>query len=104
VRYCEIQGVAKGVRVGSKLKEGDVIAFVGKMWKDSMLHFELYDGTATGRLTDRSNKPYERREDLIDPTEYLDSCTLKNVLTTTPQTEAAAAWFKSSPFRVRWIA
>jgi murein DD-endopeptidase MepM/ murein hydrolase activator NlpD len=106
VRYCEIKGVPQGVQVGTKLKEGDVIAYVGKMYKDSMLHFELYDGTATGKLTNRSNKPYERRKDLIDPTDYLDSCTLKNVLTTAPQTETAALHLPRLPnigVPVRWI-
>jgi murein DD-endopeptidase MepM/ murein hydrolase activator NlpD len=103
VRYCEIKGVAKGVGVGSKLKEGDVIAYVGKMYKDSMLHFELYEGTATGRLSDKSNKPYNRRKDLIDPTDYLDSCTLKNVLTTTPQTETAAVRLPGIGIPIRWI-
>jgi len=45
-----------------------------------MLHFEMYEGTATGDLTDRSSKGFERRKDLMDPTEYLDSCTVKNVV------------------------
>ena len=31
VRYCEIKDAAPGVHVGSTLKEGDLIAFVGKM-------------------------------------------------------------------------
>ena len=42
VRYCEIEKVATGVAVGSKLTEGTLIAYVGKMYVDSMLHFELY--------------------------------------------------------------
>jgi murein DD-endopeptidase MepM/ murein hydrolase activator NlpD len=99
VRYCEIKGVADGVHVGKKLKEGDVIAYVGKMWKDSMLHFEMYEGTAEGPLKDKSNKPYKRRKDLMDPTQYLDDCTLKNVLTQT-----SPAQIQSYLNRVRWIA
>ena len=36
-----------------------------------MLHFELYDKTAEGRLTDPSRGPYLRRRDLVDPTGFL---------------------------------
>ena len=79
VRYCEIEKVATGVAVGSKLTEGTLIAYVGKMYVDSMLHFELYDGTGSGPLTVRSNPPYQRRSDLINPTDYLDGCTLRAV-------------------------
>lgn len=76
VRYCEIEKVASGVSVGSILTEGTLIAYVGKMYVDSMLHFELYEGTGSGPLTVRSNPPYQRRSDLIDPTDYLDECAL----------------------------
>lgn len=105
VRYCEIKGLAPGVHVGSRLKEGDPIAFVGKMIKDSMLHFELYEGTATGSLTNRSNQPFQRRKDLIDPTEYLDNCTLRDVLAAKHETHAvsAAAHGTMSAIPVRWI-
>jgi len=41
-----------------------------------MLHFELYSGTESGKLTVRSNKLYQRRSDLIDPTDYLDNASL----------------------------
>jgi murein DD-endopeptidase MepM/ murein hydrolase activator NlpD len=71
-RYCEIKGVVKGIRVGTKVKAGQHIAFVGKMWHDSMLHFELYEGSATGPLTQRGKPPYQRRSDLINPAPYLD--------------------------------
>ena len=49
-----------------------------------MLHFELFDGTGTGILTDRvhkieyynlgvlKNANYQRRADLMNPTELLD--------------------------------
>jgi len=72
VRYCEIRNTAPGVRVGSTVQQGQVIAYVGKMYHSSMLHLEMYRGTGTGRLTVRSNSPYQRRSDLIDPTPYLD--------------------------------
>lgn len=78
VRYCEIRGAADGIAVGSPVTEGQVIAYVGRMYHDSMLHFEMYSGvdgdgnTLTGQLTKRDNPPYQRRRDLIDPTPYLD--------------------------------
>ena len=81
VRYCEIEKVASGIAVGSTVTEGSLIAYVGKMYVDSMLHFELYDGTGSGPLTVRSNPPYQRRSDLIDPTSYLDGCALLGATT-----------------------
>ena len=72
-RYCEIRGTAKGVGTGTQVKEGQVIAYVGRMYRDSMLHFEMYSGAAKGPLTQRKNPPYQRRSDLIDPTPYLNS-------------------------------
>jgi murein DD-endopeptidase MepM/ murein hydrolase activator NlpD len=79
VRYCEIRGAAEGIGVGSQVTEGQVIAYVGRMYHDSMLHFEMYSGVdgdgnpLTGQLTQRNNPPYQRRIDLIDPTPYLDA-------------------------------
>ncbi len=32
----------------------------------------MYSGKRTGSLTDRSNPPFKRRADLMDPTAYLD--------------------------------
>jgi hypothetical protein len=46
-----------------------------------MLHFELYSGTATGPLTDRTRTGFERRRDLVNPTDYLlawESSTFRN--------------------------
>jgi murein DD-endopeptidase MepM/ murein hydrolase activator NlpD len=72
VRYCEIRAVASGVRVGASVTRGQVIAFVGRMNVDSMLHIEMYSGFDDGPLTVRSNHPFERRLDLMDPTDFLD--------------------------------
>ena len=80
VRYSEIGSAAAGVAIGTTVQEGSVIAYVGKMYKSSMLHFEMYEGTASGHLTNRSNPPFQRRKDLFDPGDYLDNCTLWNVL------------------------
>ena len=77
VRYGEISGVAPGIKVGSQVKAGQVIAYVGKMKSvpQSMLHFEMYGPTEHGPLTDRARTPFMRRKDLVDPTGYLDRCT-----------------------------
>jgi murein DD-endopeptidase MepM/ murein hydrolase activator NlpD len=77
VRYCEVKGVAQGIRRGSFVRAGTVVAFVGRMFLSSMLHFELYRGpNKGGRLTDRRNKPFQRRADLIDPTPFLNKLAL----------------------------
>jgi murein DD-endopeptidase MepM/ murein hydrolase activator NlpD len=72
VRYCEIKAIAKGLKRGSDVTCGQVIATVGMMYTSSMLHFEMYKGTSSGSYTNRSNPPYQRRDDLMDPTTYLD--------------------------------
>ena len=73
VRYCEVlAGDHIKLHKGDVVREGQVIAHVGKMHVDSMPHFELYAGTETGELTQRSNPPYQRRKDLRNPTALLD--------------------------------
>jgi|GEM_PF-1617177 len=75
IRYCEIAPGA--ARRGSTVREGQVIGHTKKMHKDAMLHLEMFSGTATGRLTQKHRMPYKRREDLVDPTPYLDMLALK---------------------------
>lgn len=70
VRYTEVSHVADGIQTGVSVQEGQVIAFVGAA---KMLHFELYKGTLHGPLTDRSSAGFQRRGDLQDPTDFLDS-------------------------------
>ena len=80
VRYTEMKDKnVAGVHAGAKIKAGQVIGYVGKMdgINETMLHFEMYSGTITGQLTDRQNPPYQRRSDLINPTDYLDKMTPK---------------------------
>lgn len=74
-RYCELlQESIAGLREGQFVKSGQVVAKVGKMRVDSMLHFELYSGECTGRLsTHRPPSAYHRRADLLNPTAMLDS-------------------------------
>jgi murein DD-endopeptidase MepM/ murein hydrolase activator NlpD len=72
-RYCEVKTDSlEGIKRGQLFKAGEVIAKVGKMYSLSMLHFELYSGQGTGGLTVRTNLPYQRRSDLLNPAGFLD--------------------------------
>jgi hypothetical protein len=65
------------VRKRARVKKGQVIAYVGKMDKQSMLHFECYSNPSLpGGLTDRSKTggAFQRRRDLMNPTNLLDGC------------------------------
>ena len=77
VRYGEISHAAGGIATGAAVTAGQVLGYVGKMQTvaQSMLHLELFAGTAQGPLTDRNHPPFMRRGDLVDPTAFLDSCT-----------------------------
>ena len=70
VRYGEVSGMWEGLKVGSSVRAGQKIAVVGHL---HMLHFEKYAGTHIGHLTNRANPPFQRREDLIRPTDFLQS-------------------------------
>lgn len=73
VRYGEIKNVVEGIKSGARIKKGQLIGYVGRLDSgNSMLHFEMYSGEQTGSLTVRENKPFQRRSDLINPTEFLD--------------------------------
>ena len=82
MRYGEISpDLPKGVRKGVAITEGQVIASVGVQCGNSMLHFEMFDDPSRlDSLTDLSNQKYlyvplanyQRRNDLLDPTGYLD--------------------------------
>jgi len=86
IRYGEILEIPKEfLKIGAKVKSGDVIGKVGQVIKVSpMMHFELFDGSGSGILTDRVNKieyynegvlknaNYQRRADLMNPTKFLD--------------------------------
>lgn len=77
VRYGEIlQSVPLGISRGARVSRGQVIGYVGLMTSgSSMLHFEMYKGTASGELTTGTG-PYRRRSDLMDPTPFLDTAPL----------------------------
>jgi murein DD-endopeptidase MepM/ murein hydrolase activator NlpD len=75
-RYCEIQSTkAPGIEDGALIKQGQVVGYIGQLkgMNKSMLHFELYSKESSGNLTNRSNAPYQRRSDLMDPTPKLDA-------------------------------
>jgi murein DD-endopeptidase MepM/ murein hydrolase activator NlpD len=92
VRYCEVKSVAPGIRRGSFIRAGTVIAFVGKMFVSSMLHFELYRGPyGAGGLTNRKNKPFQRRADLQDPTHFLNQLALHVLQSHEPVTPTASS-------------
>ena len=71
VRYGEIKGeLPYGIHVGAKVKQGQTIAHIGRLTglAQDMLHFEKYRGIVQGPLTNRSNPPFLRRQDLVNPT------------------------------------
>jgi murein DD-endopeptidase MepM/ murein hydrolase activator NlpD len=91
----EKQGLPNNLKKGSKVKRGDHIAYVGQLYENNgskpfehtMLHFEKYSNKATGPFTQETNsvyinkiknKPYKRRKDLEDPSDFLDNCELAN--------------------------
>lgn len=88
VRYGEIAiRVPKGIVSGATVTEGQLIAYVGAQTVSSMLHFEMYSNTedisyptVKGNMKYLNFKPkktYSRRQDLMDPTDYLDGCVVK---------------------------
>lgn len=81
-RYGEVRSTTPGLKKGSMVARGDNIAEVGELvfasgTKMSMLHLELYRGNIPGRLTLRGHPPYHRRDDLLDPTPYLDRAVMQ---------------------------
>jgi murein DD-endopeptidase MepM/ murein hydrolase activator NlpD len=74
VRYGELdkKGIA-GMSKGKILKMGQRIGHMGKVNSNCcrpMLHFELFEGSKPGSLSQSSTR-YKRRSDLMDPTTYL---------------------------------
>lgn len=74
VRYGEITGRGPNkVKSGADIKMGERIGYMGVVNSGCcrpMLHFELYDGSKRGSLSQRGNK-FQRRSDLMNPTPYL---------------------------------
>lgn len=75
VRYGEIDTIM--VQVGDTVTQGKVIAKVGKQPGGTQLHLEMYRGDEVGEFLQERSLPYKRRNDIIDPTSYLDSWGIK---------------------------
>ncbi len=78
VRYGELSfepPIKDGVfsnPITGQVAEGRILGYVKcTNYVIPMLHFEMYSGTGKGPLTVRKNKPTQRRDDLIDPTDWL---------------------------------
>lgn len=74
IRYGELIA-ADDIAAGQLVQCGDVLGKVAQLVGmgniHPMLHFELYNGKGTGRLTCTGNA-FHRRSDLVDPTHFLD--------------------------------
>jgi murein DD-endopeptidase MepM/ murein hydrolase activator NlpD len=70
-RYCEVQTTTITVSQGEPVRAGQIIAKVGQLNTQAMLHFELYSGLSKALMRVRTGM-YQRRPDLIDPTTFLD--------------------------------
>ena len=75
VRYGEVLGRnAPGITAGKAVKQGQVVGYVGTVNSGCcapMMHFELFSGKVTGPLSQPWKHGFERRSDLVNPTEYL---------------------------------
>ena len=74
VRYGEVDalpGIAAGMLVTAGTQIGKVAQLVGLGNIHPMLHFEMYSGKGSGKLTQGTGE-YRRRSDLVDPTSFLD--------------------------------
>jgi murein DD-endopeptidase MepM/ murein hydrolase activator NlpD len=70
-RYGEVKQKTL-VKAGDHVEKGQPIAYIGKVGRGSMLHFEMFSGVATGSLSDNSRPPFMRRKDLMNPEPFLD--------------------------------
>ena len=81
VRYCEITPT-KELKAGMKVGEGCILGTVKRCQgvKQPMLHIEMYtDPKRRDSLTDLNRLPFKRRNDVFDPTKWLESLEVKNV-------------------------
>lgn len=76
-RYCEMSHAVPTLnRAGAAVKKGETVGFVGQLTNSSMLHLELYSGSEAGSLTNRNNPPFQRRADLLNPTDFLKAASM----------------------------
>ena len=79
VRYGELTGkIANNTSIGKQVIMGDRLGYIGKVSSgccEPMLHFELYSGKLKGPLTQQGAEVngvlYNRRRDLINPTQHM---------------------------------
>lgn len=83
-RYGELRGSDIALQKKVQVKRGQELGRVGKLTglNFSMLHLELYSttGSPTAKergLTQKGNPPYQRRDDLFDPTESIDKALME---------------------------
>lgn len=82
-RYGEVDKARKNIFVarGDRVVRGDTIGLVGKLVgikvPSNMLHLEMYATSSRAPLTVRKNRPYQRREDLMDPTPSINKAVLE---------------------------
>lgn len=103
VRYGEVsKDIPPGIKAGQTVKRGQVVGRVGHLAHvtHSMLHFEMYSGKASGALTNRANKPFMRRSDLMDPTFYLDSALIEAGHVTNPTSASPLSGTMQNAFGV----
>ncbi|HEY8270450.1 MAG TPA: M23 family metallopeptidase [Pseudobdellovibrionaceae bacterium] len=74
-RYGEVLGkYGPGVAKGKNVVAGQELGYIGKVNSGCcapMLHFEMYKGSAHGPLTRHRVPPYDRRSDVMNPTDFL---------------------------------
>ncbi|MCY4381356.1 MAG: M23 family metallopeptidase [Proteobacteria bacterium] len=71
IRYAELQ---RPTRYPRNVELGEMIGQIGDLSHNQnfMLHFEQYSGTVSGRHTPiRAAPPFNRRSDLVNPTQFL---------------------------------
>jgi hypothetical protein len=80
--YGEVSPKNIKVKRNDLVKRGDPLGVVGQLQglSFSMLHLEMYSTTEsplTTALTQRTKPPFQRRNDLMDPTDSIDLATLE---------------------------
>ncbi|TDM09221.1 MAG: hypothetical protein C4K60_07915 [Ideonella sp. MAG2] len=82
-RYGEVDSKRDKIYVepGDKVERGEKIGVVGRLVgikvPSNMLHLEMYGSSSHADLTVKGNPPYQRRDDLIDPTPSIDQATMQ---------------------------
>ena len=81
-RYGEIAEESISIKDKEEIKRGQIIGKVGQLkgLDISMLHLEMYGTTESPEksgLTQRHSEPFQRRTDLIDPTESIDQAVME---------------------------